>query len=202
MSIAVASLALLGPWWVVNADGSVLALPFTRTYEYRPFGTTATVHWPTDNVTFTNTSDYRYAPNTAGTFGVAFTLTTIALASEVSMLGVGAISSLPAGLRKWEALCGTLAFVFGLSALLFVMVLLPGAVSRDFGATTAQSPMFWGSTSVPLPHGGETITYGAGWSWYTLLGADVLFLFAGVLLFRARTTSLGQVTREAAPPPG
>ncbi len=117
------------------------------------------------------------------------------------MLVFAAMSGSRPRLRRWGALLGLLAFVLALVALLYVLVLLPGAATQDIGAPAILYSGFWGSGDYSFMHGGATVTWGAGWAWYALMAAAVLSLIGVIVLFRARAPSSMQAAPQATQQP-
>jgi hypothetical protein len=186
VAIVLGVMAFVGPWWVVTESGQLLGLPFSGTHEYRPFGSTVTTQGPYPNATVTNTSGYQDAPNVGGVFLVGTVCTALGLLWGAGMTTVSLRSKSTPRQRKWGALLGILAFGYVLAGLLYVMALLPGAVNEVGGLSSSPFSGFWGSTSASGFSWAIIYTYGAGWAWYAGLGAALLFLIRGVLLFGAR----------------
>lgn len=195
--------ALLGPWWVVDASGGYFAAPMTGTTEYRPFGVTNTLQIGSPfNLNSFNATDYRFAPNVGRVFAMGATLTVLGALSGAGMVLMASIPRLAGIRRKLGAWVGILAFGLTLAGLLVVTFLLPGAATQDRGVTDYPFVGFWGATHYPGAMAVfANVTYGAGWGWYAVLVAVILFLIAAILLFRARPTSTPQVSRVTPQPP-
>jgi hypothetical protein len=140
-----------------------------------------------------------YPPNTGGVFLVAATLTTLAALSGVGMVAVSVMSGSRPRFRRWGILLSISAFVLALAAPIYVMAQLPGAISQD-AAVANPFPGFWGSGTLggadPL-----TVTWGAGWAWYAILVAALLFLIGSIALLRARSRPATSTTSRAAQHP-
>ena len=188
-ALALASLALAGPWWTVTVSGQLMNLPFTGTRAYAPFGSTVVSVGPYPFLTTTNTSDYRFDPNVGGLFVVAIGLDAFGLLWGAGMTAVSLLPNPTVRQRKWGALLGALAFGYLVAATLYVTGLLPAAVNLPGGSPSYPFSGFWGSTSATGLHSTVTFTYGAGWGWYAVLAAAILFLIAAILLYRGRTPS-------------
>lgn len=203
VAAALALSALFGAWW-----GFAYGSPsggITITIGFAPFGATTTTQG-CDNpntvcqvIPEVNATSYPYPPNIAGVFLVAATLTTLAALSGVSMVAVMVVSASRPRFRRWGILLGIAAFVLALAALAYVTSRLQGALSQD-GLFADSFPGFWGSMALGGA-GSTTVTWGAGWAWYAVLAAALLFLIGSIVLFRARARPATPTTPRAAQHP-
>jgi len=94
-------------------------------------------------------------------------------------------------LRKLGIALGSIAAFLILIAALGIMVYLPAAVNQQLGYDYYTG--FWGSSTLYSHTHGHSgpypDVYGAGWGWYALVVAAILFLISVLMLFRARTQS-------------
>lgn len=199
IAIALALLAFVGPWWVVNTDIAFFGRSLTGTASYGPFGSRATSQDSFRNTTTTNSSDYRYLPATGGVFGVSAALAGLGILCGALVMA-SALMRQTLTRPKWSRLAlGIMAFGFTLAAALYVMVFLPAAVTQDLHTTDYPFSGFWGSTVGPVYTAvGGIATYAAGWAWYIVLVAAGLFLTVTLLLLRTGS----QPTDAAALPIG
>ena len=203
VGIALSVVALLGPWWVVDANGGYFAAPMTGTTEYRPFGVNDALRiGGRFNSTFFNATDYRFAPNIGRVFAVGATLAVLGTLSGVGMVLMASIPRLAERRKRLGASFGILAFGLTLAGLLVVTFLLPEAATQDRGVTAYPFVGFWGATHYPGAMAGfADVTYGAAWGWFAALVAALLFLVAAILLFRARPTPTPRVSPATPQPP-
>ena len=201
LGIVLTIAGLVGPWWTLNLQVSVLGTTVTSSQEFRPFGYTTTVQGP---VSTSNQSDYRGDPNMGGVFATGFLLSVVAILCGVGMIGLVAMSGARPQFRRLGAILGVLAFILALVAAVYVMATIPAAATTDAGAGAPTFSGFWGSQTISVLGISTVITWGAGWAWYLLLVAAVVFLVGGVLSLRApkaAPTALLTGSPPAMPPP-
>ncbi len=192
IAVVLAIVALIGPWWVVNADIH-LGGSFTSTSQevFSPFGRTETSQ---SNIsTSTNTSTYADMPQTGSVFTLGTALTALGLILSIALVVIGALSSRNPSFRRFALIAGVLAFVFLLVASLYVMSALPAAVNQDTsgspGATSFSG--FWGTKSASLGLlGSVSITWAAGWAWYVALIAAIVALVGGIAMVVSRRPAM------------
>ena len=203
MGIALSVVALLGPWWVVDASGGYFTAPMTGTAEYGPFGVSETLQIGSPfNSTSINATDYSFAPNIGRVFALGASLTVLGALSGGGMVLMASVPRLTESRGRLRASVGILAFVLTLAGLLVVTFLLPGAATQDRGVTDYPFAGFWGATHYPGAMAVfANVTYGAGWGWYAVLSASLLFLIAAILLFRARPTATPRASPATPQPP-
>jgi hypothetical protein len=199
VGIALSVVAFLGPWWSVQSTGFSHAGYCNEAANWGPFGfTTTNAMCSNEQSTF----NYSQWPHTAFVFLVGSVLS----ASSLSFGAVFLLSTvLPGGrvwLRKTGSLWGAAAGIASLIAAVYLAASLPGAVTDDTpqGLRLITFSGFWGSGSGGMMDMDVSATWGAGWAWYAVVIAAVLFLVAAVLLFRARPTSAPQTTVPTHPP--
>jgi hypothetical protein len=217
VAVILVILALLGPWWVMNQKGSYMLTTFDDTAEFGPFHWTTTfldsgyatflngTFGPIPNGAVTETTDYSHSLQMGSVFLAGAVLTVSGLASGVAMITLAVMSDSQPSLRKLRAVHGVLAFVLVLAAPLYVMVQLPGAANYDmpwngfYHGSISPSLVsgFWGSQSAPPNCGCATFVWQAGWAWYALVAAAVLFLICGIMLIRAKMPFAVQAAPKA-----
>lgn len=190
-------LALPGPWWVESFIPDTPPVgPPVADYAFGPFGWTYTgpsYPYSPQHPVVTYTFNYTNDRQTGAVLLSGAAVASAGLVSGIGMLALAILSDSRSRLRKPAVILGFLAPFLLMAAVLGVMLVLPGAASRDYalGTATSGSPYyssFWGSAPGPLySHqlGQVRETWGAGLAWYTLVVAAALFLISGILLFRA-----------------
>jgi hypothetical protein len=173
------------------------------TYAFGPFGWTYTgPSYPASpqNPVVTYTFNYTNERQEGTVFLSGAALVAAGLISGIGMVALVLVSGSRPRLRKPAVVLGFLAFLLVLAAVLEVMLLLPAAANTDSNGSIITG--FWGSAHICcLGHQEFLSTWGAGWAWYALLAAAVLFLIAGVVQVRAKTQSARQVAPEATQQP-
>jgi hypothetical protein len=201
IAVVLAIVALIGPWWVVNADIH-LGGGFTSTSQqlYSPFGRTETSQ---SNVSSsTNASTYSDMPQTGSVFTIGTALTALGLVLGIAMVVIGALPSRSASFRRFAMIAGVLAFLFLLIAPLYVMSALPAAVNQDMGGSLGATSFsgFWGTKSASLGLlGSVSITWAAGWAWYVAIVAGIVALVGGIAMMASRKPAMP--APQMAPPP-
>jgi hypothetical protein len=193
---------LVGPWWTLSLQASALGSTITSSQEFRPSGYTTTVQGP--GVSTSNQTDYAGDPNMGGVFTTGFLLSAVAILCGVAMIGLTAMSGPRPSFHRLGAILGILAFVLALVAALYVMSALPAAATTDAGAGGPTISGFWGSQTTSVFGVSTVITWGAGWAWYLVLVAALVFLVGGVLSLRAPKAGPAAPAAEsppAMPPP-
>lgn len=199
VAVALGAASFLGPWWVVNTQGNLLGqVDINVTSDFGPFSGTTTTQdsWICCNPDTTTVVliDYHNDSSTGPVFTAVSWEAILGMLSGAGMTVVAAVSGLRIFSRRLAPTLGVLAFLFLLSALLSVMLQLPGAAGQD-GIVPGSVSGFWGSSYVTGPHYAGTVTFGAGWAWFAALAAALLFLIAGIVLFRAKMPSAVQSAR-------
>jgi hypothetical protein len=192
VAVALALAAFVGPWWVVTeSSGSNQIVPndtwqyglfewtFTGSAFYLPIGQTETV-----------TSNYSSLPSMGSVLLAGLALEASGMTSGLGMVALVAMSRTRPALRRPAAAAGLVAFFLVLAAALVVMLYLPAAANVYWAENALVISGFWGSSP-------NTMTWGAGWAWYTLLAAAALFLIDGVGLFRTKIPSARQAASVA-----
>jgi hypothetical protein len=204
VAIAVAGATFVGPWWVVS---SLPDNPPIATFAFGPFGYTYTApSYPgTRPMTYpTYYENYTVNNRHLGTLllsGAA--LVGAALVSGSGMVALIIVSGSSPRLRKPAAFLGLLASVLIVAAVLGVLLLLPAALNQDSPYPPPLITSFWGSAPVYSHELQDyyVATWGAGWAWYALLAAAVLFLTDGIVLLRAKTPSAAPAAPKATQQP-
>lgn len=200
LGIVLALVAFVGPWWTVNTEASVLGFSAKGSAEFRLFGGTTTIQ--SSFLNQTNTTDYRNEPQTGSVFFIGAMFTALALLLGVGMVSLAALSGPRPSFRRLGALLGILAFLLALVAPLYVMAQLPNAVNQDSGAGTGLTTIsgFWGSQSSTFFGASANVSWAAGWAWFVVLIAAVLFLVGSLGLFRSPAPA-AQPPSQPSPPP-
>ena len=200
VAIALALMAFFGPWWVFVSQSVGFGGTFTQTTEYDLFGWTISPWYGQSN-----TSDYSGLPNTGVVFSVGVMLTVLGVLAGAGLVVVAVLPAPTPRLRQLGTFLGVFAFLLTLAAPLYTMAQLPAALTRDMeaaGFTYVPFSGFWGTTSTRAgSFGSVTYSWAAGWGWYALVAAAVLFEIGGILLFRAKSPSAGQTAPKAARQP-
>ena len=183
--IAIAVVALFGPWWVVT--GYTGATPLS-TMEYAPLGWTST--FPTPSINAPHSGDYGYLPHMGGVFLVAAAMVIAGLGSAVGMVVLAARPVSRPSPHRRAAMPGFLGSFLTLGAAVECAILLPGAANQDAPSTAPQYEGFWGSVACCWGHVGGPLTWGAGWGWYLVLAAAVLFLLSGPAMLKNETATI------------
>jgi len=184
VAIVLTTVGFVGPWWNVRVSGSVLGQSFDSNADFRLFGGTATA--TAGSFSQTNTTDYIEDPNTRNVFLAGAALSGLAIVIGVALVALAAMADRSPTMRRGAAVFGIMAFVLSLASVLYVMSALPSAVNADTGSSGAEVSGFWGTDSIALFGSTFTMTWAAGWAWYTVLVGSILFLVAGILAFSAR----------------
>lgn len=223
VGIVLASVAFIGPWWVMNQAGTFWRTTFSNTYEYRLLGWTATgqesgygllpngTFGPIPNGTaLAETTDYGGLPRMGSVFLVVAAFEASGLASGVGMVALAKLSGSKPSLRGRTAILGSLGFLLIMAAIIFAMAQLPSAANQDmfsngfyYGYNAPTLVLgFWGTQSAITMHGSASFTWQAGWGWYAAIAAAALFLIGGLSVLHAGTAaSTAGETEETAPPP-
>jgi hypothetical protein len=202
IGIVLALVGFIGPWWVVNISASALGATATGTADFRLFGGTASIQTPAGSST--NTTDYHNDPNTGSVFLLASVVTAFGLVLGIGMVALAALSDSRPSFRRLAAILGILAFLVVLIGPLYVMAQLPSAANSDSGAGTSYATFsgFWGSQSTSFFTLSATITWAAGWAWYVVLIAAIVFLIGGIAMLRApKVMPAVQTPAPGIPPP-
>lgn len=198
--IALALVALLGPWW---------ALSSTRTYTFQ--SAPQQLHIEYGMFSWSESSsprpqEYSQLPRMAIVLTAAATLL-------VSGLFVGCGFVVASGLmapgfrsRLLGAVLGLAAVAFTLLAPLLVMVDLPPAYVADTASSVSlrgyvqeSFPAFWGSWSGSAAVMTATWSCGAGWGWFLAVAASILLAAATTLVLRKSRSSVPTAPTVAAP---
>lgn len=201
IAVVLAIVALIGPWWVVNADLH-LGGAFTSTSQdvFSPFGRTETSQ--SNFSSSTNTSTYSDMAQTGSVFTIGMVLTALGLILGIGMVVIGVLPSQSASFRRFAMIAGVLAFLFLLIAPLYVMSALPAAVNQDLGGGPGSTTFsgFWGTKAGSLGIlGSYSVTWAAGWAWYAGLVAAIVALIGGIAMVASRRPAMP--APQMAPPP-
>ncbi len=190
--VVLALVALIGPWWTVNADLRVGG-GFTSTAQqsYSLFGTTETSQ--SNFSSSTKTSTYANMTQTGSVFTLGAAVTALGMILGIAMVVIGVLPSTNPAFRRFAMIAGVLAFLLLLVAPLYVMSALPAAVNQDTsgspGATTVSG--FWGTQSGSLGLlGSYSITWAAGWAWYVVIIAAIAALIGGIAMIASRRPAM------------
>lgn len=201
VAIALALVALFGPWWVVDFHSVTHIGTSTGETWYGFFGSTTTSqNTGLLNGSTTDSSDYRQLPNVGAVFLFGSLLTALGALSGAALVGVTGMPGLTRRLRRLRVLLSVFAVVLTVATPIYVMARLPGAFTQDAASIGrfVQLSSFWGSGSGGMLDFYVSLSWGADWAWYAVLAAAVLFLIDGILIFRARGPSSEQTTPHAA----
>ncbi len=192
IAVVLAIVALIGPWWVVNAELHVGG-GFTATSQqaYSPFGRTETSQ--SNFSSSTNTSTYSDLPQTGSVFTLGTILTGLGLILGIAMVVIGVLPSSSPSFRRFAMIVGVFAFLFLLIAPIYVMSALPGAVNQDTSGTPGATSFsgFWGTKSASLGLlGSATVTWAAGWAWYVAFVAAIVALAGGIAMVASRRPAM------------
>lgn len=180
-AIVLATMAFVGPWWSVESAGFGHLGSFTGTTEWGPFGfaTSNTMTEPQSS-----TYDYGEWPQTA----FVFLLGSVLLAASLLCGAILLLSVVLPGRSPWwrrlAPLWSAVACGAALAAWTYVAASLPGAVTNDtpHALRVISFSSFWGTESGAMMDSSFTTTWGAGWAWYAVVAASILFLITAILL--------------------
>ncbi len=201
VAITLGLLAFVGPWWV---DSAIQTAPIA-TWEFGPIGVTYTVPaYPSPPkgtyLNVTGQQNYSVYPQMGSVFFVGAVLVAAGVTSGVGTTAYALVSTANRRVRRLGTALGVLATLLMLAGTLEITLFLPGAANHDGFSGSLQS--FWGSAPATSRQWGDYMeVWGAGWAWYVVLVAAVLFLIAGLILFRARMQSAGEATPPTAQQP-
>ena len=200
VAITLALAALVGPWWVVDFHSVTHIGTSTGTTLYGSFGSTTTSqNTGLLNGSTTDSSDYRQLPNVGMVFLFGSLLAVLGALFGAALVGVAVMPGLTRRLRRLRVLLSVFAVLLTLAAPIYVMARLPGAFTQDAVPVGqfVQFSSFWGSGSGGRLDFHVSLSWGAGWAWYAVLAAAVLFLIDSILIFRVRGPSSEQRTPQA-----
>ncbi len=203
-AIALAVASFFGPWWAVQMESSGAGGTTQSVLGYGILGTTYTTQTPSGIQT--STGNYTYAPDTRGMFLVAAVLTGSAAIAGTGLVAACAVRGSRPRSRSVAATLGMIAFVLLLAAVLYSMAQLPLAVNLDNSRIIGVHGMvrgfysgFWGSQSYNTATGTFILSFGAGWAWYAVLLATVLFFVGSLMLSREPSEAAAARTASSAP---
>ncbi len=198
IAVVLAIVAVVGPWWTVDTQGTVLGFKGTTHSEYSLFGTANSAQ---SNVSSSsNTTGYADLPQMGAVFSLATILTVLGLVLGIGMVLIGVLPGSNPSFRRFALIAGALAFLVLLIASLYVMSSLPAAANTDVAAAHGVTYTgFWGTQSGNLGTlFSYSVTWAAGWAWYMALVAAILFLVAGIAMAVTRRPTMQPVQ---SPPP-
>ncbi len=199
IAVVLALVAVVGPWWTVDTQTTLFGFSGTTHSEYNLFGTANSAQ---SNITSSsNTTGYADLPQMGAVFGVATILTIIGIILGIGTVLIGILPASSPSFRRFALLVAVLAFVALLVAGLYVMSSLPAAASTDLRPPrSVPFSGFWGTQSDNiLGLGSFSVTYAAGWAWYAVLGAAILFVVAGIAMAVSRKPAM-QAYQNPPPP--
>jgi len=170
-----AGASLAGPWWRVGWQEGVY---YSSTTDFGLFGYADVwdSEWAGGGLYLGN---YATRPNVEGVMLMAMVLAGGGIAN-----GVAGASLALAGARRPDLRAGAVLFtlvggLLGVVISTYLMTSLPGSVIDDFAAWYKFTWVsgFWGRANLA----GATVTWGAGWAWYTEVVGSVLMFMSGVL---------------------
>lgn len=200
IAVVLAIVAVIGPWWTLQAEGTLGPISMNGNDQFGLFGGTS--FFQMGSTSSSNTTNYNDAPHVGSVFTIATVLLVLGLIIGIGMIVVGAMSGAKPSFRRLGGVLGILAFVVVLLGTLYVMSSLPNAVNQDSQATTSGTSVtgFWGAKTTSVGSFAQaTVTWAAGWGWYVALIAAIVFLVAGVILLLARKP--GMAATPQVPPP-
>ncbi len=203
LGILLAAASLAGPWWTVHFSWASPSFSYSGTTDLGLFRPVTSIESLTENVSQTQvylslSSNYLGSPNKVGVLVGAAALTIASVVSGAITVGFTAMSDRRPRLARWARYPAILSAVMALTAAVYVMILLPGAASQDVPGGQAVFPGFWGSVSPTVVDSQGTLTTAAGWAWYAVIAAAVLFLAVALLAFR-RPQGPGTVSPQTKP---
>ena len=188
--IALALVAVFGPWWVLST-GPVSG-PSEFAVGYGPFG------WSVLQVASNGTVYQTIAEPGSGIppFWLVLYAATALVAAGIAAAAVAVVlgsrsPSKPSRPKRRVYLEG-LAFALLLAAPLEVMLFLPIALSAQTPGYPGSG--FWGSRVTG--HASGLLAWGAGWGWYVAVAAALCLLVGTIVMLR----SGGRSTAPPAPP--
>ena len=190
IAIGLGVAALFGPWWV---DSQSQPGDWTITSLLGPFGQT--------QIAGAGTPLFTGSPSGSGVgtdFIAAAALAAAGLAAGGCMVASVVLADRMPRLRRLGVPLGLVAAFLVLVAALGIMLYLPATMNQHLGFNYYTG--FWGATTYynhRPPMGYYPDVYGAGWGWYALVVATILFLTTAMLLFRAQRP----LAEQASPQP-
>ncbi len=180
--------AFTGPWWTFSYQ-SVGPMWGAQTATYGLFGRTVSPMYTPASPSGTYVSDYDTLPNTAALFliGAVLSASGVLAASGLTVLA-SMRTSRP---RRWREALAIGSFLLTLAAPLSVMARLPDTLTQDMGPDVSG---FWGSATRSVGTSRVYESWGAGWAWYAVVAAALLFLIAALFFLRGREESADEVT--------
>ena len=197
VAVGLAASSFVAPWWSVQGQGSFFQWPFSYTLQFEPLQwiDQSSSSGPGPNETTTQLSNYADQPEMASLFRVASVLDVAGTACGAAGVALVAVPRLRPSQRPGAPVLGALGFLFLVAAAFDFAILLPSAANRDvfplavFGGSPGPVVSgFWGTGVVSGPHSVASIAYGAGWGWYVLVAAGVVFLVDGILIVHRHRT--------------
>ncbi len=199
IAVVLAIVAVAGPWWTVDTQATIFGFSGTTHSEYNLFGTANSAQ--SNLSSSSNTTGYADLPQMGAVFGLATILTVLGIILGIGTVLIGILPGPNRSFRRFALVAAVLAFLVLLVAGLYVMSSLPAAASTDLRPPrSVPFSGFWGTQSGNA--GGlysYSVTYAAGWAWYAVLGAAILFVVAGIAMAVSRKPSMQGF--QNAPPP-
>ncbi len=199
LAIVLAIVAVVGPWWTVDTQATLFGFSGTTHSEYSLFGTANSAQ---SNLTSSsNTTGYADLPQMGAVFGLATILTVLGIILGIGTVLIGILPGSNPSFRRFALVAAGLAFLVLLAAGLYVMSSLPAAANTDLRPSRSVSYSgFWGTQSGSIGAlGSYSVTWAAGWAWYAVLGAALLFVVAGTAMAVSRKPAT-QAFQNTPPP--
>lgn len=208
VAVGLAAVAMVGPWWAEQYQGSFFRYTENGWGAYGLFGWTSqdvVISWPASpNRTTAQAGDYSNLTQIGGVFAGGTDLGAVGTACSAAAAALVAVPKLRPSIRRFAPIACMAGFVLLLAAALYVMTQLPTAANEDLYPPAwfifSPGPVvsgFWGSGVALWNHGGLDVTYGAGWGWYALVAAAALLAVDSILiLHRHRTHPWATLRRD------
>src|SRR5881628_1529624 len=168
--------AMAGPWWSINFSISLFGGTTSGSGDFGLFGGSTRVVSLVGSQT--RSISYGNATNVGSVFSTAVLFAVVGLLFGVGMMAANAKSGSQPRKRLIGGLLGLFAFLLTLLSAVYVMTSLPTAVNLNGGSTGTTGfgiTGFWGSSTTTVLGASATITWAAGWGWYAVVVASVLF---------------------------
>ncbi len=199
IAVVLAIVAVVGPWWTVDTQATFFGFSGTTHSEYNLFGTANSAH---SNLTSSsNTTGYADLPQMGAVFGIATLLMVLGIILGIGTVLIGILPGSNPTFRRFALLAAVLAFLVLLVAGLYVMSSLPAAANTDLQPSRSVSfSGFWGTQSGSIGAlGSYSVAWAAGWAWYAVIGAAILFVVAGIAMAVSRKPAM-QAFQNTPPP--
>src|SRR5574340_1119078 len=126
LAVVLAIVAMIGPWWTLQASGSFGPISLSGNNQFGLFGGTSAFQMGTTSSS--TTTNYNNATHVGSVFSLATIFLVLGLVVGIGMLVVGALSGSRPSFQRFGGLLGLLAFVVTIMSVIYVMASLPDAV--------------------------------------------------------------------------